>query len=223
MPETAARKTQSHTLCLAGGCAHNSVWVGKIAKNTPFKKIHVAPASHDAGIAVGAAVSAANREIHAEGRHWALLGPDLSEVNEDAKKDLGFDVEERTFADDTKLCEWMVKELCDGKIIGLVHGRMEFGPRALGNRSILADPRVKEMKERLNERVKHREPFRPFAASVLWEYQKKWFKDSFTHLRWMPSFRLRIPLATRFQLSYTTTTAAAFSLSEKTPNPFTGS
>ncbi|MCB0406019.1 MAG: hypothetical protein KDD51_14650 [Bdellovibrionales bacterium] len=172
-------KTQSHTLCLSGGCAHNSVWVGKIARQTPFKKILVAPASHDAGIAVGAAIAAADREINAEGRHWALLGPDLTEVEENAKRDFDFEIQERSFAEEDKLCEWMVKELCEGKIIGLVHGRMEFGPRALGNRSILADPRIKEMKERLNERVKHREPFRPFAASVLWEYQKKWFKDSF--------------------------------------------
>ena len=72
-----------------------------------------------------------------------------------------------------------IHELAKEKIIGLFHGRMEFGPRALGNRSILSDPRSFSMKDRLNHRVKHREAFRPFAASVLWEQQESWFENSF--------------------------------------------
>jgi carbamoyltransferase len=85
----------------------------------------------------------------------------------------------KKFKNEKALVDWLVTEIMDEKIIGFFDGRMEFGPRALGNRSILADPRNEGMKNRLNERVKHRESFRPFAASVLWEYQSEWFEKSF--------------------------------------------
>lgn len=172
-----AEKVGGETLALSGGCAHNSVWVGKIPKSTPFKKVFVAPASHDAGIAAGAAIQVAGVPVYPQGHHWGLLGPDVDESV--PLPPLSHDVKERAFIDDDSLIAWMVRELADGKIVGLFRGRMEFGPRALGSRSILADPRNAEMRERLNERVKHREPFRPFAASVLWEHQAKWFNDSF--------------------------------------------
>ncbi|MFM8314186.1 MAG: carbamoyltransferase [Deltaproteobacteria bacterium] len=170
------------TVALSGGCAHNSVWVGQIAKNTPFKKVLVAPASHDAGIAVGAAIAIARREISPEGGHWGLLGPEPLEEKTDSSPLL---VENREhfekleFKNEEKLISWAAEELQNGKILGLFQGRMEFGPRALGNRSILADPRNPEMKDKLNARVKHRESFRPFAASVLEEYQQDWFEDVF--------------------------------------------
>lgn len=160
-------------LGLAGGCAHNSVWVGKIPNSTPFKKVLVAPASHDAGIAVGAAIHASRVPVTAEGGSWSLLGPSESY----AKTVTG--LTEKTFSNEQKLIQWLSDEIAEGKIIGLAKGRMEFGPRALGNRSILADPRVAAMKEKLNARVKHRESFRPFAASVLEEYQDQWFEEAF--------------------------------------------
>jgi len=167
------------TLALAGGCAHNSVWVGKIPSLTPYRHIVVAPASHDAGIAVGAAAQAAQVTIVPEGKHWGLLGP--SQKDTAVQNDLWIDrgITKFTFSDETQLINWMVDQLSLEKIFGLFHGRMEFGPRALGSRSIIADPRAPHMRDRLNERVKHREIFRPFAASVLYEYQDDWFENTF--------------------------------------------
>lgn len=168
----------SDCIALAGGCSHNSVWVGKIPTQTAFKRVFVAPASHDAGVSAGAAIYAAHRAIGAENNHWALLGPDYSGR---AVPDLSIsnNVNIRNFSDDGNLIQWMADELAHEKIIGLFNGRMEFGPRALGSRSILADPRKAYMRDRLNERVKHREPFRPFAVSVLWEEQDRWFVNPF--------------------------------------------
>jgi carbamoyltransferase len=175
-------KVPSSTVALSGGCAHNSVWVGQITKNTPFKKVLVAPASNDAGIAVGAAIYFARRPITPQDGHWGLLGPqpkNETETLELSSSQWNERIEELPFASEDNLIHWAVKELIDGKIMGLFDGRMEFGPRALGSRSILADPRHPEMKDKLNSRVKHRETFRPFAASVLEEYQHEWFQDGF--------------------------------------------
>lgn len=165
-------------LALSGGCAHNSVWVGKIPRRTPYQKVFVAPASHDAGLAVGAAIGAAQSEIRPESHHWALLGPDLAEMDP-ASTPVPEGIHHEVFNDDASLIQWMVEQLSQEKILGLVDGRLEFGPRALGSRSILADPRRGYMKQRLNDRVKHREAFRPFAASVLAEHQTLWFKNTF--------------------------------------------
>jgi carbamoyltransferase len=167
-----------NTLALSGGCAHNSVWVGKIPQNSPYNKVLVAPASSDAGIAVGAAIHVAKRKITPEGGHWALLGPDETE-SELGEYSLDFENTTTEFKSDDEVIRWMVEELKKEKIIGLFRGRMEFGPRALGSRSIIADPRVRNMRDRLNDRVKHRETFRPFAASVLYEYQDEWFENAF--------------------------------------------
>ena len=171
-------KTQLDYLALAGGCSHNSVWVGQIPKNTPFKEVLVAPASHDAGISVGAAISATGHWVAVERAHWALTGPSPSKqtrdpIPSDAK------LNRKDFETEENLASWLANELSQGKIAGLYRGPMEFGPRALGNRSIIADPRSASMRDRLNIRVKHRETFRPFAASVLWEKQGDWFEDSF--------------------------------------------
>lgn len=166
----------TETLALSGGCAHNSVWVGKIPKNSRFKDIRVAPASHDAGIAVGAAIAAAETPvtISSPTTGWALLGPKPQDL-----RSAPAELEEHRFSKESKLIEFLSNELADGKIVGVARGRLEFGPRALGNRSILADPRQADMKEKLNARVKHRESFRPFAASVLSDYQEHWFENSF--------------------------------------------
>ncbi len=167
-------EVKSETLLLSGGCAHNSVWVGKIPESSPFKRILVAPASQDSGTAVGAAAFAARTSVTMDSQHSALLGPDTSVTPKEYNG-----LESREISQDKKLIAFMVDELSKGKIIGLMRGRMEFGPRALGSRSILADPRQKDMKDRINASVKHRESFRPFAASVLHECQEEWFKNSF--------------------------------------------
>jgi carbamoyltransferase len=167
----------SDTVALAGGCAHNSVWVGKIPSLTPFKKVVVAPASHDAGIAVGAAIAASGVEVSAQGDHWGLLGPSHEESTATTLSDEKFEIE--TYEHERQLIQDLAKELANGKILGLFRGRMEFGPRALGARSIICDPRSPEMKDKLNARVKHREAFRPFAASVLEEHQEEWFENVF--------------------------------------------
>ena len=168
------------TLALSGGCAHNSVWVGKIPQQTPYKNIFIAPASHDAGIAVGAAAKAAQVTVTPEGKHWGLMGQSHLDTNLEGNSTWeSKGIHRSTFSREEDLIHWMVEQLCHGKILGLFHGRMEFGPRALGSRSIIADPRSPDMKDRLNSRVKHRESFRPFAASVLWETQDDWFENAF--------------------------------------------
>ncbi|NBX77474.1 MAG: carbamoyltransferase [Proteobacteria bacterium] len=173
-----SRKVDSETLALSGGCAHNSVWVGKIPQNSRFKDIFVAPASHDAGIAIGAAISANGGSVSLASTesHPALLGP----TPFDTKKDLVIEgLQECSLKNEHQLLEFLAREIASGKIVGVARGRLEFGPRALGNRSILADPRKAEMKDILNARVKHRESFRPFAASVLREHQGQWFENTF--------------------------------------------
>lgn len=167
--------TSSDVLGLAGGCAHNSVWVGKIHERSRFKRIFVAPASHDAGLAVGAALLAyGKQDIAVEGGHWGLLGPAPDEIENQSG------VASWDSNSDPHLVESLATELAAGKVVGIACGRLEFGPRALGARSILADPRYPEMRDRLNKRVKHRETFRPFAASVLEGHEKAWFRNPFS-------------------------------------------
>jgi carbamoyltransferase len=135
----------------------------------------VAPASGDAGIAVGAAILATRGNVHAENSQWALLGPDETDpILENRVSQPSED-----FENDTSLVRWLAHELSQERIVGLFRGRMEFGPRALGSRSILCDPRPASMRDRLNARVKHREMFRPFAASIMYEHVNEWFEGSF--------------------------------------------
>ncbi len=169
--------TKLDTLALSGGCAHNSVFVGKVRQLTPFKHVIVAPAAGDAGLAIGAAVAVSGRAIVPASGHWGLLGPDIS-IGEGSWVDVPVPTRQRQYDTDEALIERLAEELAKGKVVGLARGRMEFGPRALGNRSIICDPRHEWMKRRLNALVKHREPFRPFAASVLAEHQDAWFKGS---------------------------------------------
>ncbi len=173
-----SRQVDAETLSLSGGCAHNSVWVGKIPQNSRFKDVFVSPASHDAGIAVGAAISAYGGPVSTASEHssWALLGPRPNTKNSSHSNEA---LEEISFKKENQLLDFLAKELANGKIIGVARDRLEFGPRALGNRSILADPRAAHMKDKLNARVKHRESFRPFAASVLMEHQGQWFENTF--------------------------------------------
>ncbi len=176
------RQTDQKALCLAGGVAFNCVANGKIFSHTPFEQVYVQPAAGDAGLAVGAAyhvyhqVHGCPRAFVMEHSYW---GPGYTEqqmraaVEKSGLAGSGYAVEKKP---DEELIKAAAKHLADGKILGWFQGRAEWGPRALGNRSILADPRRAEMKETLNRRIKHREIFRPFAPSVLEEATGEFFE-----------------------------------------------
>jgi len=175
-------------LCLAGGCIQNSLANGKIYEKTPFKEVYIPPASHDAGTAIGAAFWVWNvalgkkRDFVMENPYW---GPEYSEAQIEAEIDKKIDDLKKLgcfidkINDRIALCKKTAKAIEEGKIVGWFQGRTEWGPRALGNRSILVDPRRKEMKDILNARIKRREWFRPFAPSVLEEYVSEWFEESY--------------------------------------------
>lgn len=160
-------QTGQTTLCLAGGVALNCVLNGKIARETPFQRLFVQPAAYDAGNAVGAAYYV----YHHEGGHprrfmmdhayWGPAFPD--EALAQAVRSHGLAAQR---LDSDPLVEAVAERLASGRIVGWFQGAMEFGPRALGHRSLLADPRDPAMRSRINERVKRRETFRPFAPSL---------------------------------------------------------
>ncbi|MGZ5280704.1 MAG: carbamoyltransferase family protein, partial [Bacteroidia bacterium] len=175
--------TGMENLCMAGGVALNSVVNGKIYNSGLFKDIFIQPASGDAGGALGAALAAyhiyfdkeRSENYELDGMKGSYLGPEFSEIEIKlvAKK---YKAKFREFADFKALCKSVSVELAIGKIIGWFQGRMEFGPRALGNRSILGDPRNPEMQKKLNLSIKFRESFRPFAPAVLAEDVQEYFK-----------------------------------------------
>jgi carbamoyltransferase len=174
--EVLHRSTQGANLCLAGGVALNSVANGKIAQQGPFERIFVQPAANDAGTALGAALYAQHCILGAKQREalqHVYLGPAYSSQEIEAmlrSNLLNYEAVEHP-------AEVAAELLLQGKIIGWFQGRMEFGPRALGNRSILADPRQADMKDRINAAVKFREPFRPFAPSVTEEQSAQYFEN----------------------------------------------
>ena len=168
-------------LCLAGGVALNCVANGKIVKEKIFKNIWVQPAAGDAGGALGAALSIwylklnkvrkVNRNDSMEGSY---LGPEFNQIEIESKlKKCGANFEVENNED--KLISFTIDKLIEGNAIGWFQGRMEFGPRALGNRSIIADPRNSTMQKNLNLKVKFRESFRPFAPSILEDKCNEWF------------------------------------------------
>ncbi|MBI3273463.1 MAG: carbamoyltransferase [Planctomycetes bacterium] len=161
----AAKRTGSTNLALAGGVAFNSVANGKILDETPFKELYIQPAAGDAGTAIGAAFQVLH-EVLERPRSFvmkhAYTGPGFGEVRIKAALAAAGLSGRRADA----VAEDASDRVASGKVVGWFQGRMEFGPRALGNRSILADPRRAEMKKILNERIKHRESFRPFAPVV---------------------------------------------------------
>ena len=171
-------------LALAGGCAMNSVANGKVRRMTPFRRVYVQAAAGDAGGAVGAAF-AVWHGLGGERRfvmHDAYWGPEfpgdawLSAPNRDALARAGCVVDE--MPEQAALCDRVAAAIAAGKVVGWFQGRMEWGPRALGNRSILCDPRRADMKEILNRKIKRRESFRPFAPSILEEAVADWFEES---------------------------------------------
>ena len=169
------RQTGMKNLCLAGGVALNCVANGRILREGPFQRSRIQPAAGDAGGALGAALFiwhqllGNKREPPAtDAQHGSLLGPACD--NAAIRQFLDHQqARYRCFADEEALCAAVAEFLAAGKIVGWMQGRMEFGPRALGSRSILADPRCPDMQRTLNLKIKFRESFRPFAPSVLRE------------------------------------------------------
>ena len=175
------KETKIDNLCLAGGVALNCVANGKIIKNKIFKNVWIQPASGDAGGSLGAALAFWYHELakprkqnKLDSMNGAYLGPKYNEREiEKSLNNLGANF---THYESDKLIEEVAKELKNGKIVGWFQGRMEFGPRALGCRSIIADPRSENMQKNLNLKIKFRESFRPFAPSIIREDLNNWFE-----------------------------------------------
>jgi carbamoyltransferase len=177
-----AIETRAENLCLAGGVALNCVANGKVLREGKFKRIWIQPAAGDAGGALGAALAAYHlhkgrpRQLdnQLDGMNGAYLGPGYDD-DECARR---LEQAGARFArlDSEQVIERAASDLADGKALGWFQGRMEFGPRALGNRSIIADARSSSMQSALNLKIKYRESFRPFAPAVLREDVAEWFE-----------------------------------------------
>lgn len=174
-------------LSLAGGCAMNSVANGKIYRNTPYRKLYVQSAAGDAGGAIGAAFAVASEvgdyqsRFHMQHAYWGPSYDDayVARLLESASAALaseGCSIEH--ILDEDQLTQATAQAISEGLVIGWFQGRLEWGPRALGNRSILGDPRRKDMKDILNLKIKRRESFRPFAPSILSEHVVDWFEEN---------------------------------------------
>jgi carbamoyltransferase len=174
-------------LCLSGGVAFNCVANGKIFDNTAFRNIYIQPAAGDAGLAIGAAYYVWHqllnkpRDFVMGHTYWGpgydsgAISYELGVMSDELNRQ-GCKVDK--IEDEDELCRKTAVAVAEGKVVGWFQGRMEWGPRALGNRSILADPRRPEMKDILNSRIKHREPFRPFAPSILEEKTGEYFEQT---------------------------------------------
>ena len=186
-------------LTLAGGCAMNSVANGKVRRMTPFRRVYVQSAAGDAGGAIGAAFAlwhklGGARSFVMDHAYWgpqfssgeiqALLAARSCELDE-----AGCSVE--NISDEGELCRRTAAAVAEGKVVGWFQGRMEWGPRALGNRSIVCDPRRADMKAILNAKIKRRESFRPFAPSVLEEAVADWFEEDDAVPFMMQVFQIR--------------------------------
>jgi carbamoyltransferase len=187
-----AGATGQSRVCLAGGVALNCVANGMVFDRTPFRDLYVQPAAHDAGTSIGAALyvhhQVLNRPRQFVMRH-VYYGPSYDESAVRSALELAGlrfhsvcrqEVAQRTAA-----------EIAGGKIVGWFQGPMEFGPRALGNRSILADPRRKEMKDLLNSRIKYREPFRPFCPSIAAERTGEFFESDYPSPFMVVAYKIR--------------------------------
>jgi carbamoyltransferase len=191
------KQSGSKKLCLAGGVAFNCVANGLIFDRTPFEQVYIQPAAGDSGLAVGAAyyvyhqVLGQPRSFVMNHAYW---GPEFTEsqiraaldarlINDDAFRVVELSSE--------VLAQETAARIAEGKIVGWFQGRLEFGPRALGNRSIVADPRRTNMKDILNRRIKHREPFRPFAPSILEERVGEYFDHSHPSPFMLMTYRVR--------------------------------
>lgn len=186
-------------LALAGGCAMNSVANGKVRRITPIQRVYVQAAAGDAGGAIGAAFAVWHqlgraRSFVMDHAYWGPeFGKDnIAQVLFEQRAQLvqaGCSVEE--IPDELALCRRVAAAIADGKVVGWFQGRMEWGPRALGNRSILCDPRRGDMKAILNDKIKRRESFRPFAPSILEEAVSDWFEEDDAVPFMMQVFQIR--------------------------------
>ncbi len=186
-------------LALAGGCAMNSVANGKVRRMTPFRRVYVQSAAGDAGGAIGAAFAlwhklGGARCFVMDHAYWGpqFCSDEIGALLADRKAELdaaGCSIE--TIGDETELCRRTATAIADGKVVGWFQGRMEWGPRALGNRSIVCDPRRTDMKAILNAKIKRRESFRPFAPSVLDEAVSDWFEEDDAVPFMMQVFQIR--------------------------------
>ncbi|MBV8553068.1 MAG: hypothetical protein JOY54_17365 [Acidobacteriaceae bacterium] len=186
------KKTGQRAVCLAGGVALNCVANGRIFEGTPFRDVYVQPAAHDAGTSIGAALFVWNQLLR-KPRTFVMgdvyYGPaydDLEILR--ALEETGTRYHR---LNEAELVDRTAREISDGKIVGWYQGRMEFGPRALGNRSILADPRRSDMKDILNRRIKYREPFRPFCPSVLREDVADFFEMDYPSPFMVMAYKIR--------------------------------
>ena len=179
-------KYRCPNLAFSGGCAMNSVANGKVYRNSPFKRMYLPAAAGDAGGAIGSAFVVANRlgdvksRPHMDHGYWGPGATDAEMKTLLDSKAAAIQAEHcmvERIADEGALCQRTAQAITEGKVIGWFQGRMEWGPRALGNRSILGDPRRADMKDILNLKIKRRESFRPFAPSILREHVAEWFEQ----------------------------------------------
>jgi len=171
------KRTGLQNVCIAGGVAQNSVANGKITRNTPFSNVYIPSAGHDAGISMGAAMYVYNhvlKQPRAKPIWSAYTGSRFT--NEEIEKYLKSRNIEYTRYNDDELYNKVSEQLINSGVVGWFNGRAEFGPRALGARSIIADPRRTDAKDLLNAKIKRRESFRPFAPSILKEYVHEYFE-----------------------------------------------
>jgi len=186
-------RTKIPRICLAGGVALNAVANGRILPETPFEDVFVQPAAGDSGIAVGAAYYVWNQELGQprgfvmEHAYTGPAYPDTEYAGVLAAAGL-----EAERLDDAALFVHVADRIAQGDVVGWFQDRMEFGPRALGNRSIVADPRREDIKDVLNARIKHREPFRPFAPSVLSEATGEWFEQDYPSPYMVLVYKIRL-------------------------------
>jgi carbamoyltransferase len=171
------RRVPCGDLAMAGGCALNSVANGKLFDVTPFRRTYIQPAAGDEGLAIGAALHTYHSVLKQSRRHElknSYLGPEFSESRiESALQSAGLKYRK---LERTALLDATAEQIAAGSVIGWFQGRMEWGPRALGNRSIVAHPGLPNMKDVLNARIKHREWFRPFAPSIMADHQHEYFE-----------------------------------------------
>lgn len=183
MAQEAKRLTGAEYLCMAGGVALNCVANGKLYNTKIFKNVFIQPAAGDAGGALGAAQATYHIYFGKEriapdtldGMKGSYLGPEFSDLETELVM-RKYDARGLHFSNTEELCGYVAQKLSEGNVIGWMQGRMEFGPRALGGRSILGDPRNEEMQKKLNVKIKFRESFRPFAPSVLAEECQQYFE-----------------------------------------------
>ncbi len=173
------KRTGLENVCIAGGVAQNSVANGKILERTSFKEVYIPSAGHDAGTAMGSALWLYNNDLKKD-RLPAVYNAYTGYITNDQEieetlKEAGVEYERLATPE---LIEQVTDALINGSVIGWFHGRAEFGPRALGHRSIIVDPRRNDAKELLNSKIKRRESFRPFAPSILEEYVAEYFEKS---------------------------------------------